>query len=304
MEKIVDIIINDGTFIRISIEHAKKDLFWYDTVTVDLYSDQNCWTLFNGFAIDIALCSINLFSRLLAHDLVVHSSLNNAIGYLWNEYLHEPVSRKNDNRFVLLQEAGDERPYWVGLRHLLWENCKTENFSTFFFESNFSFYLEVAPVYRWHHRDPEPGEEYCTYEEFIKNYKSLAMLEIPRAAIEQLYETFEELQAILESNDDRFKDRLEEMGIFVVKAGDDNAQKTVDEITYCKPKDGQRALDNSLEIRDSDLRVAIEDDTFAKLRVTHKETREYQGYLADWKELDSKTQKILHNAGWVITEVE
>lgn len=304
MEKIVDIIVNDVTFIRISTENAKKDLFWYDTITVDLYSDQNCWTLFNGFAIDIALPSIDAFSGLLTNKLVAHPSVCDNLGYLKNEYFHLSCeAQEKDDRFVFESVAGCESPWWVGTKHFPW-SFGQKDIGACFFEKDAKFFIEIVPLYPWFFSDPESGENYIPYQEFIKNYKSLALFEVPRSTVEQLLETFKEFQAILEANDDRFKDRLEDMGIFVVKAGDDSTQQNVNEIAYCKPKNGQRALDNSLEIRESDLRIAIEDDAFVKLRVTHKETREYQGYLADWKELDSKTQKILHNAGWVITEVE
>jgi hypothetical protein len=45
-----------------------------------------------------------------------------------------------------------------------------------------TLYLEIGPLYPWLFADPEPtNPDYITYEEFIKDYKPLAILIITPA---------------------------------------------------------------------------------------------------------------------------
>ncbi len=63
------------------------------------------------------------------------------------------------------------------------------------------------------------------------------------------------------------------------------------------PKDGQRALDNSVKV-DVKHRVAIEDGKFVVLRITRQETKEYHGYLLTIGMIYRMTsKKVLRNSG-------
>ena len=43
------------------------------------------------------------------------------------------------------------------------------------------------------------------YDEFIKNYKPLVFLEISEDVVLRLYETFKEMQEVLEANDMKYR---------------------------------------------------------------------------------------------------
>ena len=61
------------------------------------------------------------------------------------------------------------------------------------------------------------------------------------------------------------------------------------------PIDGQRALDNSLAVENSECRVAIEGDKFVVLEKTSREL--YHGHVRTWKELSMKMQQSIQGAG-------
>lgn len=66
------------------------------------------------------------------------------------------------------------------------------------------------------------------------------------------------------------------------------------------PRDGQRALDNSLAVSEKTFRISIEDDKFVMLKETQK--GEYHGYLIEnslqnWERLDPAARTALKQAG-------
>jgi hypothetical protein len=63
------------------------------------------------------------------------------------------------------------------------------------------------------------------------------------------------------------------------------------------PRDGQRALDNSIRVKDSSSqRVAIEDEQFVVLRETSKGV--YHGYVTTFAELSADIRQALYNGGF------
>lgn len=65
--------------------------------------------------------------------------------------------------------------------------------STWLYEREGKFFIEVTPMYPWEFREPQPGEEYCTYEEFMANYKSTLTIPLERADVERLYQQTSQL---------------------------------------------------------------------------------------------------------------
>lgn len=63
------------------------------------------------------------------------------------------------------------------------------------------------------------------------------------------------------------------------------------------PKDGQAALDNSLEVERSMHRIGINNGEFVVFKKTAPGL--YHGYACEWKELDIYMQNTLKKAKWV-----
>ena len=111
---------------------------------------------------------------------------------MWNEYTH-----KRDST----QWANSDQAAWVGERYLVWSTSCKYNISTWLYIKNEKIILEITPDYPWTFVDPKSGENYITYDEFIKNYKPYVIREISREIAQQWLDKTAELIHIIEVND-------------------------------------------------------------------------------------------------------
>jgi len=65
--------------------------------------------------------------------------------------------------------------------------------STWLYEHEGKFFIEVTPMYPWEFDEPKPGEQYCSYEEFMASYQSTLTIPLERADIERLYQQTSQL---------------------------------------------------------------------------------------------------------------
>lgn len=134
-----------------------------------------------------------LLNLTIKHELKLDHSINKNIGYLWNEELSE------DNSALV----HDEEECWIG-EDYLWvsarsnDNLKT---ATWLYNSDEGeIILEITPVYKWHFDDPETGEAYITYEEFMLNYKPILFRTISKAVAQEWVDQAQNLLNIIERN--------------------------------------------------------------------------------------------------------
>jgi len=100
------------------------------------------------------------------------------IGYINCEYVH--LGRK------------DYLPYHELInRYLLMDSPRFT--ATWLYEIDGSFFIEVTPLYPWAFCDPQPGEQYISYEEFMASYKSMLTIPLQCADIERLYQKTSQL---------------------------------------------------------------------------------------------------------------
>jgi hypothetical protein len=59
---------------------------------------------------------------------------------------------------------------------------------TWLYNKDNKIYLEVSSTYPWLSRDPEPSENYYSFDEYIRNYKPIAVYEISRETAQQWLE--------------------------------------------------------------------------------------------------------------------
>jgi len=68
-----------------------------------------------------------------------------------------------------------------------------------------------------------------------------------------------------------------------------------------RPKNGQKALDNSVQIKDtSPGRIGISDDPFVILSKTRDKV--YHGHVREWKDLEPEMRNAVKDAGWVTSK--
>lgn len=104
----------------------------------------------------------NLVLPALPHDL----------GYLRCEKFHTPHQERTQLHKMIGQYLLIDTPAPI---------------STWLYERDGQFFFEVTPLYPWEFRDPEPHEQYCSYEEFMASYAPLLTIPLERQTIEKLH---------------------------------------------------------------------------------------------------------------------
>ncbi len=113
----ITFIINRLEGIEITLPCEEKDLYRYDEVTVVFHGQDKEFVLYIRDFIIEAITTLNIMlKRALQGRLELHGSIQENIGYLWNEHLQN----KRDLPYDMLEG----RKYWVGLRYSLWGNSK------------------------------------------------------------------------------------------------------------------------------------------------------------------------------------
>lgn len=187
----IKFMINSGRYIEMEISGPEQGLFMCDEVKIILYDNGHEYVLYDDIEIRYAIEKLNtLLTKALHNKLQLHESIQQDIGYLWNELLQDRLkllARVN-------QEGGNR---WIGTCYLLWE---IKGLDTWLYNKDEKIFMELAPVYKWHFDDPETGEDYITYDEFIKDYKPYLIVEIDKKVAQQWLAKTEELMQIIQDN--------------------------------------------------------------------------------------------------------
>lgn len=140
----------------------------------------NKYVLYNDVIIDALDSLKNLSEKILKNELIIHDSINLDIGFLQNEY-DDFLWKKNlskKRKYDFFEIHGN----WIGSNYMLFDG---RDIFTWLYQKNNLIYLEVTPYYKWHSRDPDKGEEFIPYEEWIKNYNPIAIVEIDKKTIQR-----------------------------------------------------------------------------------------------------------------------
>lgn len=94
------------------------------------------------------------------------------IGYEWTKECHK-IAEENFDEFD------------VASKFLMWETVQDSMLATYIYNFEGKTYLEIAPEYKFHFIDPEPDEEFISYESFLSNYKIIDGVELDPLTITQ-----------------------------------------------------------------------------------------------------------------------
>lgn len=64
---------------------------------------------------------------------------------------------------------------------------------TFIYSLNNKIYLEIAPLYPWHNQDPAEGDNFISFLDYMRDYKSLFVAEVPRDVAQQWLQQSEKI---------------------------------------------------------------------------------------------------------------
>ncbi len=196
---IINLPIHENCFFEINIpRHNLQNLYPYDLIKIIFFCNEKEYIVFNDFALFAIQALQCCVKEIMKNKFQLHNSITKDIGYVWNEYLHADITNKS--KFIR------EDNFWVGNKHHVWEGPGT---ATWLYQKNNKIYLEINSFYPWHFSDPEPGENYISYEEFMQNYEPYAIIELDKETIKQWLEQTEELLAIMNANEEKAEKEYE-----------------------------------------------------------------------------------------------
>lgn len=145
-----------------------------------------------------------MFKSAIKNELQLHKSINKNIGYLRNQYLHDSIECREGNK--------EELPHWNGDKYHLFStpgNADISLVTWLYNNKHCDIILEITPGYKWFFKEPDPNETYVSYDEFMKNYKSIYTATIPLSFAKTLLMQFDIL--LNQSKKNEKKHNLEEI---------------------------------------------------------------------------------------------
>lgn len=116
--------------------------------------------------------------KVLNNKLSYNSSED--VGAAWSRINYVPPiqdERSEEEHQKYVEESSKIMPF------MLWSTPHSIN--TWLYNSGTNIIFEVTPSYPWLFRDPEPREDFYSYEEFVKNYKPIFVQEMSRETLEE-----------------------------------------------------------------------------------------------------------------------
>lgn len=192
--KLIIFKINKSTAFVLKSPQILSKSFRYDEICILLNQDnENKYILYEDFFIAGLRDLDRVISNALLGKLVYKENEPN-IGFAWNEEL------AGKDLPVTIDAKGNK--FWVGQKFILFDS--PELLTTWLYEKNKKFWIEITPVYPWHHRDPKKDENFITYEEFMKDYKPIALFEVSHETLKEWLKRVQELLVIVEANDSKY----------------------------------------------------------------------------------------------------
>lgn len=175
LEEKISIHIDEEAFNSIGCCSISKVFFHQKNIKYKLFHDLTLFTLEKfSFFLEQALTS----------KLLLHESITQDIGYLWNQELQDKPG--------LTYQYKEGIKKWVGIDNHLWSTRSKDTLklaSWLYNDNNKNIIFEITPTYPWYLCEENYArnkfQSYIPYEEWIKNYKPLLIRIIPREIAQQ-----------------------------------------------------------------------------------------------------------------------
>ena len=129
----------------------------------------------------------------LKNELQLSKSIKGNLGYLRNQ------DSDNSNIAVFKKHKNlqkNEFPIYV-----MWGGNK---FETWLYNQSNEIYLEIIPLYEWNYKDPVERDGFIPYDEWIKDYKPLVLIEIDKATAQEWLDQAGQLMQEIEKADEKY----------------------------------------------------------------------------------------------------
>ncbi len=129
----------------------------------------------------------------IKNKLPVLKSMKGKLGYFRNQGLHQENTASCEKPI--------DKEKWKTPIYIMWGGNK---FNTWLYNQNNKIFLEITPCYPWHFNEPKAGDNYVPYDEWIKSYKPLIIIEIDKVTAQQWYDQAGKIMQEIEKNDEKY----------------------------------------------------------------------------------------------------
>ncbi len=198
MKKLLDLYLDktDKITIYTTTEGLEKTgelsdikVFYKKTTSISLQLLWDCFQDIDCLTEKLQLCIDN--------KLQLHESINitKSLGWYWNRYT------KNDQRKDLVYKVSDSgSSYWVGGKYRVYSPSLIEDPNTWLYnDKQGNIWMELSPQYPWFYQDPDPqeGEVFITYRDWMKTYQPYVIRTIPKESAKEWIKQIDDLTKIV-----------------------------------------------------------------------------------------------------------
>lgn len=189
--------LNVAEKIIFSFEDDLNDIDYCYQVPVFLDLGLRKVTLANVFVSDAMEKLINSLELALKNELLLHASIKQDIGYVYNEYSGNELLQDRSS-FVDIHSNG--KSFWVGYKYYLWSSCLREFscVSWIYNDVNGNVVFEVTPLYV--PCDLEEELNCMSYGEWIKGYKPYVIRKISKEMVREWLDNAYYLMSQIDNN--------------------------------------------------------------------------------------------------------
>lgn len=149
---------------------------YFTDLKIDYYFKNTYVQLFDDFLTEGVKAFIAVLEKCIDGDMnISRGYFEKGIGYEWNKECHE-ISVGNTE--------GED----VTGRFLMWEANPKIGIATWMYNYREKTYLEISPEYKYHFADPEPNEEFVSFESFLSSYEMIDRIVLDQETIAQWHD--------------------------------------------------------------------------------------------------------------------
>jgi hypothetical protein len=174
-----------------SFKSFEQMLPLYDAKVV-LHIENKNYILADESIKDVLTTLCFTLQKCLHNMLSLDNSINQDIGLMWNNFLHE------DGEFVY------EGQFWIGLKYSVWQAPSNVHpcLATWLYnDQQGNIIIEITENYFWHYTEPDGDARYISYQQFIQQYQPLLKHTLQHNVAEQWLQQAKSWLNMLEENE-------------------------------------------------------------------------------------------------------
>jgi len=179
MKSLITFQISESQSIRIVIDEQNKTniygykverLHVFDEVEVEYVCDNQVIVLARDTVQHIVTVFFHILKKSLENKLQLDTSLAiEKVGYFFSQKMYLSVNESEEKDDIFSK-------YWV------WSS--PDNIQTWLYNVDGKIYLEISQTYPWLFSDPDEDESYVSFDDYMKNYKPIAIVELQEMLVQ------------------------------------------------------------------------------------------------------------------------